>query len=53
MSLENSPTRPGRVLRDRGLLYGQSLRRCLRTVQAIAGEVVDEAGIDGNSTLYP
>jgi hypothetical protein len=45
MSLENSPTRPGRVLRDRGLLYGQSLRRCLRTVQAIAGEVVDEAGI--------
>ncbi|NLW91011.1 MAG: hypothetical protein GXY34_05365 [Syntrophomonadaceae bacterium] len=45
LSLENTPTRPARVLRDRGLLYGQSLRRCLKAVQAIAGEVVDEAGI--------
>jgi hypothetical protein len=32
-------------LRDRGLLYGQSLRRCLNTLQTIVDDVVDEAGI--------
>lgn len=33
------------VLRDRGLLYGQSLRRCLPVIRTIIGSVCDEAGI--------
>lgn len=33
------------VLRDRGLLYGQSLRRCLPVIRIIIGGVDDNAGI--------
>ncbi|KKM12712.1 hypothetical protein SY88_02265 [Clostridiales bacterium PH28_bin88] len=33
------------VLRDRGLLYGQSLRRCLPVIRTITGSVCDDAGI--------
>jgi hypothetical protein len=32
-------------LKDQGLLYGQSLRRCLPIVQAITGRVCNDAGI--------
>ena len=31
--------------KDQGLLYGQSLRRCLPAVQAITGRVCDDTGI--------
>lgn len=34
-----------RVLRDRGLLYGQSLRRCLPVIRTIIGGVCDDTGI--------
>lgn len=41
----NDPA-PGRgVLKDRGLLYGQPLRRCLPVVRTIIDNVCDEAGI--------
>ncbi|MGI6611815.1 MAG: DUF7680 family protein [Limnochordia bacterium] len=41
---ENSkPPKP--VLRDRGLIYGEALRRCLPVIRSIVGEVRDEAGI--------
>jgi hypothetical protein len=42
----NSAGRPVRaVLRERGLLYGQPLRRCLPVVREILSRVRDEAGI--------
>ncbi|WP_066640198.1 DUF7680 family protein [Desulfolucanica intricata] len=34
-----------RVLRDRGLLYGQPLRRCLPVIKSIIGGVCDDAEI--------
>lgn len=42
---DNADDQKRRVLRDRGLLYGQSLRRCLRALQTILDEVLDEVGI--------
>jgi len=33
------------VLRDRGILYGQSQRRCLPTIQTILSRVTDDQGI--------
>lgn len=37
---------PGkRVLKERGLLYGQPLRRCLPVIRSIVGSVYDDAGI--------
>jgi len=32
-------------LKEQGLLYGQSLRRCLPVIRAIAGRVFDDAGV--------
>lgn len=40
-----SKTVAKRVLRDRGLLYGQSLRCCLPVIRTIIGRVCDDAGI--------
>lgn len=34
-----------KVLKERGLLYGQSLRRCLPVIRSIVGNVCDDAGI--------
>lgn len=47
---EDDPKKNGRargkgVLRDRGLLYGQPLRRCLPVIRAIISSVCDNAGI--------
>lgn len=33
------------VLRDRGLIYGQPLRRCLPVIRNIVGRICDHAGI--------
>ncbi len=49
-SPEEEPQKKGKargkgVLRDRGLLYGQSLRRCLPVIRTIIGGVCDDAGI--------
>lgn len=42
----NGIGRPARaVLRERGLLYGQPLRRCLPVIREILSRVVDEAGV--------
>jgi len=35
----------GPYLKEQGLLYGQSLRRCLPVIRAIAGRVCDDGGI--------
>lgn len=35
----------GRQLRDRGVLYGQALRRCLPVIRTLVSSVCDEAGV--------
>ncbi len=42
---KNGESGAKRVLKDRGLLYGQSLRRCLPVIRAIVSGVCDDAGI--------
>ncbi len=49
-SPEENPKKNGeapgkKVLRDRGLLYGQPLRRCLPVIRLIVSRVCDHAGI--------
>ncbi|MDN5345524.1 MAG: hypothetical protein PWQ18_1638 [Clostridia bacterium] len=50
-----------KILKDRGLIYGQALRRCLPVIRAIVSHVCDPAGIplelqrflpNGRLTLY-
>jgi len=44
--LKKNNQTPGKaIIKDRGLLYGQSLRRCLPVIRTIIGNVNDEAGI--------
>lgn len=42
---KNGESGAKRVLKDRGLLYGQSLRRCLPVIRTILSGVCDDAGI--------
>jgi len=42
---QNGKAAKRRVLRDRGLLYGQPLRRCLPVIRTIIGGVCDDAEI--------
>ncbi|MGE5593991.1 MAG: hypothetical protein ACM3X3_09980 [Betaproteobacteria bacterium] len=44
-SKDGSRARGRAVLKDRGLLYGQPLRRCLPVIRAILSRVCDPAGI--------
>lgn len=41
----SNPSRPRPVLRDRGLIYGEALRRCVPIIRSIVGEVRDDADI--------
>jgi len=45
IELKNGESGAKRVLKDRGLLYGQSLRRCLPVFRTIVSGVCDDAGI--------
>lgn len=41
----NNSNSPKTILKERGLLYGQPLRRCLPVIRKILSRVCDEAGI--------
>lgn len=42
---QNGSAAGRKVLKERGLLYGQPLRRCLPVIRSIVGNVCDDAGI--------
>lgn len=42
---QDTENHKGKTLRERGLIYGQSLRRCIQIIRRILADVADEGGI--------